>query len=208
MKNLSIIRGEEYKQLQTLKLDGKILDVGGSVNSGYQELIKGDNSFFSINIEELNQNDKIVDIEKPFPLEDNSFDHAICLNVLEHIFEINNAFSEQVRCVKSGGTLVFATPFMHHVHGSPDDYLRYTDSAYRRLAAKHNCEVVSITPLGSGFFSLGFQCVEGGIPAGIIRQGCKNMAIFLDYFFNKISAKYKTISSRIPLGYFVIMKKK
>lgn len=207
MKSYSIIRGEEYKKLQDITLNGRILDVGGSKRSGYRELIKGDHTFYGINIDTECEPDLFVDIEKTFPLESNTFDHSVCLNVLEHIFEINTAFGEQVRCVKSGGTLVFATPFMHHVHGSPDDYLRYTESAYRRLAAKFDCTIVSISPLGFGFFSLGYQCIGGALPTAIVRDFFRVIAVSLDKGLNRISNKYRTLTSRIPLGYFVVMTK-
>ena len=203
----SIIREGEYAELEKLTLSGSILDIGGSTKSGYHELIKGDHSFFVVNLDPACEPSLFHDIETPFPLSDNQFDNAICLNVLEHIFETNLVCSEIVRCVKTGGTLTFATPFMHHVHGSPDDYLRYTESAYRRLAKKNNCTIVSITPLGKGFFSLGYQCIFGALPTEFLRHGLKRLAIRLDEFFNKISHKYRTLSSRLPLGHFVVMVK-
>jgi SAM-dependent methyltransferase len=208
MKYYSIIRGQEYENLTKLKLDGRILDVGGSKKSGYHELIKGDNSFTVINISDNAEPDFFVDIEKRFPFDDNSFDHAICLNVLEHIYEFENAFSEQVRCVREGGTIVIATPFMHHIHASPDDYLRYTESAFRRMSDKFGCEIVQIKQLGDGFFSLCFQSIGGSIPTTFLQLSFKIMAINLDNFFNKLSRKYRKLTSRLPLGYFVVMIKK
>lgn len=204
----SIIRAHEYTLLSNISLSGKILDVGGSKKSGYHELVKGERNFHVINLDPTCEPDTFVDIEKAFPFEEGSFDGAICLNVLEHIFEVQNAFSETVRVVKSGGTLVFATPFMHHVHGSPDDYGRYTESHYKKMASKYGCDIVSITPLGQGFFSLGYQCVGGSLPTNTLRQIMKRTALFLDSCGNHLSSRYQTLSARIPLGYFVVMKKK
>lgn len=203
----SILREEEYKQVATMTLDGRILDVGGSAGSGYHSLIKGKNNFFVINIDESCKPDALVNIEEVFPFETESFDHSICLNVLEHIFEFNHVFSEQVRCVKSGGKLIFATPFMHHIHASPDDYIRYTDSAYRRLAQKYNCSIECIIPLGDGFFSLGFQTIGGSIPTFFLKSIFRSLAMNLDWLGNKISKHYRRLSSRIPLGYFVVLTK-
>ncbi|MES2749648.1 MAG: methyltransferase domain-containing protein [Patescibacteria group bacterium] len=203
----SIIREGEYAQVEKLTLTGTILDIGGSTKSGYHELIKGTHSFFVVNLDPACEPNLFHDIETPFPLQDSQFDNAICLNVLEHIFETNLVFSEIVRCVKSGGTLAFATPFMHHIHGSPDDYLRYTESAYRRLAEKNNCKITSITTLGEGFFSLGYQCIFGALPNDFLKHYFKRIAIRSDMFLNKISRKYRTLSSRLPLGHFVVMVK-
>jgi SAM-dependent methyltransferase len=208
MINYSIIRLAEYDHLSKLKLEGTILDVGGSKKSGYHELIKGNHNFTVINIDETCDPDLFVDIEKVFPFEDNSYDHAICLNVLEHVFEFENAFKEQVRCVKSGGKIVLAVPFMHYIHGSPDDYLRYTASAYRRLAVKYNVEIEDIYPLGEGLFSLVFQLVGGTLPTNFLRQALRKLSVFLDRSLNKVSKKYRKLASRIPLGYFVVFVKK
>lgn len=207
MTYYSIVRGEEYRNLAKIHLTGRVLDVGGSKKSGYRSLLQGDATFVGINLDPTCEPDFFVDIEKPFPFETGEFDHSVCLNVLEHIFEINTAFSEQVRCVRQGGTLIFATPFMHHIHASPDDYLRYTDSAYRRLAQKYNCTIVSIVPLGDGFFSLGFQSIGGSIPTFFLKSVFRSLAMHLDWFGNKISKHYRRLSARIPLGYFVVMTK-
>lgn len=207
MTRLSIIRDAEYENLSKLTLTGSVMDVGGGKNAAYQELIKGEHTFVSINIKEAALPDHIVDIEKKFPFEDQTFDNAICLNVLEHVYEFENAFSEQVRCVKIGGKLVIAVPFMHHIHASPDDFLRYTESALRRMTNKYGCEVESLTTLGGGLFSLIFQTAGTGLPGKGIQSVCKVIAVSLDKALNKLSRHYRTLTAIIPLGYFVVLTK-
>lgn len=202
-----MLRELEYAQLTSLSVSGDVLDVGGSRNSGYQQLIKGDNEFYVINIDESCKPDEFVDIENKFPFEDCKFDHAICLNVLEHVFEFENVFTETLRVVKVNGKVVFAVPFMHHIHASPDDYLRYTESAYRRLAKKYNCDIETIAPLGHGFFCLVFQCIGESIPTTFLKLCFKKIAVHLDRFLNMISARYRKLSGRIPLGYYIIFIK-
>jgi SAM-dependent methyltransferase len=207
MKYFSIIRGAEYERLEKLSLDGEILDVGGSRRSGYHQLISGTNKFTVINIDSECEPDYFVNIEEQFPFEDGQFDNAICFNVLEHVYEFENVVSEQIRCIKPGGKIVIATPFMHHVHGSPDDYLRYTESAFKRMATKYDCSVEKIEQLGDGFFSLGFQCVGDAIPTTYLQFFFKVIAVSLDKFLNKISRRYRQLTSRLPLGYYVILEK-
>ena len=207
MTHFSIYRDAEYKNLSKFTLTGSVLDVGGGKNVSYHSLIKGEHNFVSININEAAQPDYIVDIEKEFPFTDQMFDNAICLNVLEHVYEFENAFSEQVRCVKIGGKIVIAVPFMHHIHGSPDDYLRYTESALRRMAHKHGCEVESLSTLGGGLFSLIFQCIGTGLPDKRLQSFFKVIFVLLDKGLNKISKHYRTLASIIPLGYFVVLTK-
>lgn len=207
MKNYSIIRGEEYRRLAMVTLTGKVLDVGGSKRSGYHELIKGENSFTVINIDKDCEPDFFVDVEKEFPFENDSFDGAVCLNVLEHVFEFENVVSETVRCLKRDALYVIAVPMLHHIHGSPDDYLRYTESALRRVLTKYGCDVQEVHALGSGFFSLGFQSIGGALPTDFLRLSLKKTAVFLDSKLSSISSKYKKLADRLPLGYFVIARK-
>ncbi len=205
--NYSIIRNEEYRLIGELQLEGSILDVGGSKRSGYHKLIKGEHSFTVINIDNACEPDFFVDIEKRFPFEDASYDHAICLNVMEHVFEFENVFSEQVRCVKNGGKIVIAAPFMYHIHGSPDDYLRYTVSAYRRLAEKYALSVENIYPLGFGPLSLFFQLIRNAVPTNFLRNSLQKIVVSLDRSLNKISRKYRSLTEKIPLGYLVVYSK-
>jgi SAM-dependent methyltransferase len=208
MKYYSIIRGQEYDNLSKLNLDGKILDVGGSKKSGYHELVKGKNEFIVINLDPTCQPDHFVDIEKSFPFENSSFDHAICLNVLEHVYEFEVTFGEQVRCVRSGGKIIVATPFIHHVHASPDDFMRYTESSFRRMAKKFDCEIDTLVPIGDGFFSLIFQTIGGSIPTTVLQATVKEFCVGLDKILNKLSKSYRKLTSRIPLGYFVVFTKR
>lgn len=207
MINYSIIRLAEYENLSKISLDGHILDVGGSKKSGYHSKISGKNNFTVVNIDSKCEPDLIVDVEKKFPFDDESFDHSICLNVIEHLFEFENAFSEQVRCIKKGGKIVIAAPFMHFIHGSPDDYLRYTASSYRKLAEKYGVQVELLEPLGTGLFALNFQLIGGFLPTNFLRQIFRQLATGLDTLLNRISKRYRTLSARIPLGYFVIFVK-
>lgn len=204
----SIVRDGEHYNAGNLSLDGDILDVGGVHGAEYQNRIKGNHTFTVINIDEHTKPDYVGDIEHPFPFADDTFDHTVCFNVLEHVFDVHTAFSEQVRCVKKGGTLVFATPFMHHIHGSPDDFARYTDSFYYKMAKTYGCEVLSIERMGYGFFSLVYQCLHRGIPGAFLKRICKRIAITFDSVLSKVSRGYKIyLNEKIPLGYFVVMRK-
>jgi SAM-dependent methyltransferase len=206
MKYYTIVRGREHELLRRVELDGSILDVGGGAHAQYHELIKGEHIFHTMNINPKCRPDTLADIEQEFPFAGETFDHAICLNVLEHIYEFEHVVSETVRCIKPGGSFVIATPFMHHIHGSPDDYLRYTESVYRRLAGKFDCHVSMLEKLGAGFFSLGFQCLSIGGPKFLLPIA-RPVAVGLDHVLNTISNRYRKLTEILPLGYFVVLTK-
>lgn len=206
MKIYSIIRDGEYKKLSTLLMDGSILDLGGNSDSAYHNIIKGEHTFTSVNINAQYECDMVFDIQKTFPIEDEKFDAVLCMNVLEHVYKYDNVVSETFRVLKRGGLFIFAVPFMHHIHGSPDDYFRYTRSAIEEMLTENKFESIEIGEIGLGLFSVFYQSSSGMFPP-IFKGLFKNLAVFTDSVFLKLSKRYRDVSKRIPLGYFVTAKK-
>lgn len=209
MKKLSIMRAGQYKELSSVTLNGTVLDLGGSRKSGYHELVKGNPVWTVVNISEQYGYDIKFNVEERFPLEDGSYDNVVSLNLIEHIFNTHNIFSETARVLKPGGLFVSAVPYMHHIHGSPDDFVRYTDSAYRKFAEQYGFEVIYIKPTGTGLFSLAFQTltVYNTLPWIPLYNFFKHISISLDNLLLNIP-RYRKLAESIPLGYFWIMKKK
>ncbi len=204
-KIYSIIREQEYKKIKNLYIDGNILDIGGSKKSGYHELIKGEHSIITANIDDNFGCDIVFDIQDKFPLDDESFDAVISFNVFEHVFDYGNSFKESFRVLKSGGKFIFAVPFMYQIHGSPDDFFRYTESAIKKLLVDSGFTFYKIERMGLGIFSLNFQLLGGVLPL-IFKIPIKKICIFIDRLL-LIIPKYKKFCERIPLGYFVIATK-
>lgn len=207
-KSYSILRTEQDKKIKGTNLKGRVLDVGGDKKSDYYNQANQTSDIYTININPTCKPDEIVDIEKKFPFDANSFDHVLCFNVLEHVVETQHVVAEMVRVVKPKGTIVITTPFLYYIHGSPDDYQRYTASYYKRMAQKYNCDVLSIKPLGNGFFSIGFNFIGGVIPTLFLKLVCKKIAVSLDTVLCKVSSRYQKLSNRLPMGYFVVLQKK
>ncbi|MDD4332937.1 MAG: methyltransferase domain-containing protein [Patescibacteria group bacterium] len=207
-KNIySILRELEYIKLSALDLAGDILDIGGSQKSGYHEIIKReDNKIITANINPEYGCDLVFDIQERFPMENEKYSAVIALNVLEHIFNFHNVFNETCRILKKDGQFIFAVPFLYQIHGSPDDYFRYTKSALEKLLKESGFEEIEITTLGYGVFSLFFQ-IMGGVLPQILRDFFKKISIGLDRILLKFFSRYKKLNERIPLGYFVIAKK-
>ena len=203
----SILREEEYRKLARTPFRGSVLDIGGSTRSGYHALLKGAQSITTANINPAYGCDLTFDIQERFPIADNAYDHVVSLNVFEHIYRFHNAFSESARILRPGGTLVCATPFLFHVHGSPDDYFRYTKSALEKIAQESGFREIRIEEIGLGLFSLMFQMTGGAVPTHVLRQVLKKICIGIDAGLLRMSKRYRMLSARIPLGYFCIAKK-
>jgi SAM-dependent methyltransferase len=95
-----------------------------------------------------------------FPSE--SFDFCISDQVLEHV-EGNpfKAFEESVRVVKKGGFIVHTTCFMNQIHGSPNDYWRFSPDALRLMAADCDLQIIDCGGWGNkdvwAYMDLGFR---------------------------------------------------
>lgn len=60
------------------------------------------------------------------PFDDASFDHVLCVEVLEHVSEPLPFLIELRRVLKPSGTLVLTVPWSARVHHVPNDYHRFT----------------------------------------------------------------------------------
>ena len=101
-----------YEQLSGLELSGKVLDLGGSRKSGYHELLRGNHTIEVVNMDESTGFDKNFNLEKPFPLQDKKYDAVLACNVLEHIYNYQNIFSESFRILKKDGVFIIIVPFI------------------------------------------------------------------------------------------------
>ncbi len=182
---------------------GRILDIGGtkqplpSYRSAFA--VAEGSQIIALNIDLGSAPDIAGDAARlPFP--DACFDHAWCLNVLEHLPEPERVFGEVQRILKPGGRFVAFTPFFVRIHGHPEDYARYTDTALRRFAERAGFKDARIQPVGFGPWTVGCSQIVTGWPRilAFVAYAC---AIGLDrLFFPK-----KNVSVW-PLGYLLIVK--
>ncbi len=206
-KTFSLLRRLQYNHMSHITLSGRILDIGGDRNSGYHELICGAHTIEVSNIKTQAGVDFIFDAQKTFPIEDQSYDGVIMLNVLEHLFGYQNAVSESFRILKPGGTLIGSTPFLFNVHGSPDDFFRYTHSALQQIFKTAGFVDIQITPLGSGAFSVLYHILFGLYRFDFVKECMLRAVVFLDAIVNRIKKDNHLSVQYMPLGYFFEVRK-
>lgn len=80
--------------------------------------------------------DQVGDVSAA-PFEDGHVGTVLCLETLEHVFEVKRAFDEIHRILAPGGLLIASTPFHFHIHAHPDDYWRLTPSCWAGLLAPY-----------------------------------------------------------------------
>jgi SAM-dependent methyltransferase len=67
------------------------------------------------------------------PVDDASFDVALCLQVLEHVPDPAAAVRELHRVVRPGGRVLLSTHGIYPFHPNPDDLWRWTNQGLERL---------------------------------------------------------------------------
>ena len=85
------------------------------------------------------------------PVENATFDSAICTAVLEHLEEPEKSLHECFRVLKFGGIAVYSVPFIWHLHEEPRDFYRFTKYSLKYLFEKVGFEIVELKAL-SGFW--------------------------------------------------------
>jgi len=217
MRTYSILRTKEDEKLSELQLLGRTIDLGGHKGSSYFSILasKADRPIEVANFDTMQPGthktesgaDHVFDFEKPFPLQNESFDNVLCINVMEHIFNYQNLVSESFRILKPGGHMFVSVPFFFNIHGSPNDYFRYTRAALERIMSDAGFVDITIHELGDGPCSVLFQTFGGSVPTMPLKMGLKRIAIRTDRILEKVSSRYASIKERVPLGYFVSMRK-
>jgi len=91
------------------------------------------------------------------PFELNHFDSILCIGVLEHVENPEEAVPELFRVLKPGGHLILEVPFLQPEHKVPTDYQRYTKDGLVRLVSHHGFRVLQIKGLFTVYHTLYWQ---------------------------------------------------
>lgn len=140
----SLLRALEYEAVDGVVLKGRTLDIGGGKRNTYYAHLKVDGRIDSLNIDPHIKPTCVVDLNKPLPLSDNSYDNVLSLNTFEHIANDEHLVSESLRVLKPGGQFHIVVPFLYRVHGSPSDYHRHTAQWWHDTIAKHGTAATAI----------------------------------------------------------------
>lgn len=208
----TLLRIAEHKALMPMSLNGSILDLGGDARSDYRSLIAGDHIFTTVNLDKKTHPDIVHDLEEPLPITAGSYDNALLINVLEHVYEYRQLLREASRVVRSRGTIVIAVPFLYPIHPSPKDFWRFTTEALRKECETAGLRIRSITPLGGGVFSARYVMGERLMPAPVRFVGfvfVRPVIMLLDWMFSKLARLLgrKYDPADYALGYLVNAEK-
>ena len=96
------------------------------------------------------------------PVENASFDVALCLQVLEHVPDPAAAIRELRRVVRPGGRVLLSTHGIYPFHPNPDDLWRWTAQGLERLFLTNaEWESVSVRPGAGTAATIGMLVAHG-----------------------------------------------
>ena len=105
---------------------------------------------------DTSQKPDIVGDAHAMPIDDDRFDAALAISVLEHVDDPYQVVREMFRVLKPGAEAFAWIPFTFGVHGFPEDVSRFTTFGMRRLFERAGFEIVRIDekPYSGAFLQL------------------------------------------------------
>lgn len=198
----SVTRAFLNLRLREDVLRGKTVDIGGGDSSDYIGFMRrsDDTEFVSLDI----KTDATLDFEKDkLPIDTNSCDTVLFLNVMEHIFDYHHIAAEVVRIIRPGGKLIGFVPFLMLYHPDHSDYFRYTNEALTKIFENTGAQRVTVASIHRGPFIASAQMFLTWLPR-LVRVPIFLTALFLDLLF----IRYKpVIAERYALGYYFTVEK-
>jgi SAM-dependent methyltransferase len=171
----------------------------------YFSNLKDKKIFFSNNFNSKKKNFIRINLEKKNKTK-KKFKNIVIFNVLEHIFDTNNAILEIKKMLKKNGNIVLSTPFIYRYHGAPNDYNRYTMSYLEKILILNKFKLTKKINCGTGPFLAGYSLIFDYVkrfpllPIPILIS-----SLILDKF---LSLFQKTkMNSLYPICIFIIAKK-
>ncbi|MBM3273024.1 methyltransferase domain-containing protein, partial [Candidatus Kaiserbacteria bacterium] len=204
---MTILRKAEHAALSKITLIGSVIDLGGGKRAEYHKLFKGTFTITTANISEKSEPDILCDPEEPIPAKDDSFDGALLINVLEHIYEYRQLISETARILKPGGQMVIAVPYMMPYHGSPRDFHRYSKDTLGRALSGAGFVDIHIEALGTGVCAARWLFLQRLLPGflqplAFVINPLVTLADALFVFIARMTRK-KYLPSDYALGFVV-----
>ncbi|MFA6303586.1 MAG: class I SAM-dependent methyltransferase [Legionella sp.] len=210
----------KYLRPELAKLQGKVLDVGAG-QSPWRGWLAKDTEYQGIDIKNSSEFGMSVTDQgliyydgAIMPLQDNSYDHVLCIEVLEHALDPELLLSEIARVLRQGGTLLLTVPWSARRHHIPYDFHRFTFERLTILfvnAGFTNIEIKErgndIHVIANKLLVLNLRLLKPTISLSNLWKLTLGLfclpitAIFL--IFAHISKFSKLGSNEDPLGYFV-----
>ena len=129
-KKYSILRIMQISEIRKLRLKGSVLDVGSKKSiSNVTNYLNTEEKINYADKFAKDPNDLTMDLEEIIETKDKVYKNVLLFNVLEHVFNFKNCLKNCYLILDNNGFFCGSTPFFYRIHGSPNDYFRYTEQS-------------------------------------------------------------------------------
>ncbi len=148
----AFIRTRKVLRSEWSNMEGIVLDVG-CADGAAKHLLPPTTTYFGLDYYSTatdwyrTQPDVFGDAQS-LPIEDDAIDHALLLDVLEHLPHPDRCLAELHRVLRPGGSLTLQVPFMYPLHDEPLDFQRWTLHGLRAAADRHGFSIDSEVAIG------------------------------------------------------------
>jgi SAM-dependent methyltransferase len=111
----------------------RVLDLGAGNLAFRPLLVPVAETYLSVDLTATHRDLSAVADGSVLPFADRSLDLVLCSAVIEHTDDPAGLLREIGRVLKPGGDLILTAPFLHQIHGEPQDYWRFTAHGLRIL---------------------------------------------------------------------------
>lgn len=135
---------------------GTVLDLGCGIRPFEKDILQHATTYIGLdwsNSLHGTCSDIISDLNKPLPIRNESADHIVSFEVMEHLAEPRVMLTEAARILRKDGQLTLSIPFQWWVHEDPWDYYRYTRYGLQYLLEQAGFTEILVTPT-TGFWSM------------------------------------------------------
>jgi SAM-dependent methyltransferase len=174
------------------------------------------NSYIGCDI--VQSSEKKVDIicdATNIPLQSESYNIIICIQVIEHIFDHRKMLEEAYRLLKPGGKLILSGPFIWEMHEIPYDFYRFTFFGFQTLIKRSGFEIKENVASGGKWATIGqliIQCfIKYKKRANLIDKILYSiwnhtLILFCNTFFYYLDNRYKN-TDKFSLNYIFVGEK-
>lgn len=133
---------------------GKLLDVGAG-EVPWREFFPPSIEYVGVDVDTFSQfgmrsHPNVIYYDgKILPFEDSSFDHVLCVEVLEHVPDPMNFLVDIRRVMRQEATLIMTVPWSARIHHLPNDFNRFSRFGLAALLKSSGFSIVCIEERGN-----------------------------------------------------------
>ncbi len=147
------------------------------------------------------------------PFAAQSFDTAVCMQVLEHLPMPQEALIEIHRVLRTGGRQVLSAPQSWALHMEPHDYFRFTPHGLEALLTRAGFKIEQLRPCGIFFASVGLLLSHGAQHLGQharhsrVRRFWRRHGVWINRIFLGLERRWGNVATGNVINWAVLARR-